>query len=213
MSSTMLVCGIATPFSRALIDAGSQRNITSASLFIGHADLAASEAANIEIVGQSPIAIRAAVLLASTHLDTIDAAVLCCHPQLEGRPFHLTRATEIEGTVDSVLTTNLFLLRELIIYFEQIGQGQLTVIFERITTDNLLVTVINEALRNCIGELERAYRRSPFRLQIISAPAEPTPANTELLLNRIIPSGERKSVRRIGINTLRNSLMRSATTK
>lgn len=81
----------------------------------------------------SPLSARSVLLQATNSFDTIDEAFVLYSPEGIYNPFHETSTAATAATIDEALKGTLFLVRELLAYFERVGQGALNVVIHDAT--------------------------------------------------------------------------------
>ncbi len=77
---------------------------------------------------RSPLSAKNVVLNAASIVEKIDEALVLFSPAKIIKPFHETSAAEIERSVDFQLKSNLFIMKEIIAYFQKQGRGTLSLV-------------------------------------------------------------------------------------
>ena len=78
----------------------------------------------------SPISARSVVLEAINSFDTLDEAFILYSPEGIYAPFHESPSSKAAAVMDEALKGSLFLVRELLSYFERVRHGSLNIVIQ-----------------------------------------------------------------------------------
>jgi NAD(P)-dependent dehydrogenase (short-subunit alcohol dehydrogenase family) len=76
----------------------------------------------------SPLSARSVLLNATNSFDTLHEAFVLYAPEGNYRPFHESTFASAASVIDEALKGTLFLIRELISYFERVGGGSINIV-------------------------------------------------------------------------------------
>ena len=77
---------------------------------------------------RSPLSAKDIILECQNKMEGFDDALTIFSSQQNNRPIHEISSADIENAIDSGLKGNLFVLKEIILYFQKIGSGNISLI-------------------------------------------------------------------------------------
>lgn len=77
---------------------------------------------------RSPLSAKDMILECQNKMEGFDDALTIFSSQQNNRPIHEISSADIENAIDSGLKGNLFVLKEIILYFQKIGSGNISLI-------------------------------------------------------------------------------------
>ena len=79
---------------------------------------------------RSPLSAKDLILECQNRMEGFDDALTIFSSQKNNKPIHEISSAEIESSIDSSLKGNLFILKEIILYFQRIGKGNISLIHD-----------------------------------------------------------------------------------
>ncbi|MCK5197749.1 MAG: SDR family NAD(P)-dependent oxidoreductase [Spirochaetales bacterium] len=79
---------------------------------------------------RSPLSAKDIILECQNKMEGFDDALTIFSSQKNNKPIHEISSAEIESSIDSSLKGNLFILKEIILYFQRIGKGNISLIHD-----------------------------------------------------------------------------------
>ncbi len=77
---------------------------------------------------RSPLSAKNIILECQNKMEGFDDVLTIFSSEQNNKPIHEISSAEIESTIDSNLKGNLFILKEIILYFQKIGAGNISLI-------------------------------------------------------------------------------------
>ena len=79
---------------------------------------------------RSPLSAKDLILECQNKMDGFDNALTIFTSRQSNKPIHEISSAEIESAIDSSLKGNIFILKEIILYFQKIGTGNIALIHD-----------------------------------------------------------------------------------
>lgn len=79
---------------------------------------------------RSPLSAKNIILECQNKMEGFDDVLTIFSSEQNNKPIHEISSAEIESTIDSNLKGNLFILKEIILYFQKIGAGNISLIHD-----------------------------------------------------------------------------------
>lgn len=131
MSKTFLITDYGTPLSRKLAAMLSDRGhkVITADTSEGEQDENTPQRANYSWNQRSPLGALNLMQQVLNNQKELDEVIVIITPSVENRPVHQLPTAVIEETVDTRLKGHFFLLKELLLYFQDRDHGVINLVF------------------------------------------------------------------------------------
>jgi len=114
----------------------------------------------------SPISVHNVVVEAVNRLDTIDEMIFLFQPAIENKPIHELSLARVESYIDTYVKGSIFLLREILNYFQKKQAGTLHVVFHTAGLEVLppIDAAGSGALEHFTNSLFTLYQNEPVHM-------------------------------------------------
>ena len=115
---------------------------------------------------RSPLSAKDLILECQNRMEGFDRALTIFTSKQSNKPIHEISSAEIESAIDSSLKGNIFILKEIILYFQKIGKGNIALIHDIEQSEILapLYAVETGGLSTLARSLFVSYQNEPLSI-------------------------------------------------
>jgi NAD(P)-dependent dehydrogenase (short-subunit alcohol dehydrogenase family) len=119
---------------------------------------------------RSPLSAKDIILNSRNKLNGFEEALIILSSQNNNKPIHEVLSSDIENTIDTSLKGNLFIIKEIILYFQKTGKGNISLINDIDQSEILspLNAVGSGGLAALVKSLFASYVHESFTINLFS---------------------------------------------